>query len=113
MSRFLYNSGVGQPQIKAVNFLPASGALTPEKGDVDVQVDLLDGSRSTFVAATPDQAGPWMEQGGVDYCYSTPVLYVATVDPESVGAAVAAMAQDMGGYWLRYYNSPGGLKRAK
>ena len=77
-----------------------------ETGSVEVGVHFENGGLSTFSAATPDQPALWAEKGKKGFFFGSPVLFVSRLDSACVEAAVAAMASDMGGYWLRYYNSP-------
>lgn len=97
------------PRVASIEFITAADGLAAAGGSVDVQVKLEDGTYSSFVAATPEQPGLWMKGGRADFSFGTPVLFVSRLDRETVGRAVEAMAAEMGGYWLRYYNSLGDL----
>ena len=77
-----------------------------DAGRVQVNVHFENGGVSVFEAATPDQPALWAEKGKKGWFFGSPVLFVSRLDRRSIEAAVAAMAQDMGGYWLRYFNSP-------
>src|SRR6266704_2202626 len=94
------------PRVTEVRFVPSESKLKPESGQAEVQVHFQDGKQSTFIAATPDQPSLWIERGKLGWHFGNPVLFVNRLDRPSVEAAVATMASDMGGYWLRYYNSP-------
>ncbi len=99
-------------RIKTVETIPPLAKLAPERSDADVSVRMEDGSASSFVVATPDKPGDWMEANGKGYSFGTPVLFVSRLDKAGLDSALAAMAQDMGGYWMRYYNSLGDLAGA-
>ena len=92
------------PKVSSIDFLSPLDSLDPSSGDCMVQVSLEDGGRSTFSVATYDRAEAWMKTSSAQSWWSPPVLFVARLDRETVSAAVAAMAAEMGGYWLRYYN---------
>lgn len=96
-------------RVGSIEFISPSEAARPSSGNADVQVGLEDGSFSSFVAATPDQPARWMEEDGQGFSFGTPVLFVGRLDHDAVGEAVVAMAEEMSGYWLRYYNSLGDL----
>lgn len=74
------------------------------RGRTPVRVLFEDGRESRFEAATPAQPADWIKHKG--FSFGPPLLFVARVERPAVEAAVAAMAQEMGGYWLRYYNTP-------
>jgi hypothetical protein len=78
----------------------------PASGECEIRVHLEDGRTSSFLAATFDRPAAWLKSSKTGAYWSAPVLFVARLDPASVRAAVDAMAADMGGYWLRYYNTP-------
>ena len=95
------------PKIRSIKFVRRPES--EEFGSADIQVCFEDGKYSSFVAATPDVAARWMRERGWNFCHGTPVLYVNRLDDDSVRRAVEAMAGEMGGYWLRYFNSLGDL----
>jgi hypothetical protein len=74
------------------------------RGRLPVRVVFEDGRASSFEAAAPGQPSEWIKPKG--FAFGPPTLFVATLDRPSIEGAVAVMAQDMGGYWLRYYNTP-------
>ena len=89
------------PKIASVDFaLPADAS----SGECDLTVSYQDGGSSTFVVATYDRAEYWMKNAKKSAWWSESVLFVARLDRETVREAVDAMAAEMGGYWLRYYN---------
>lgn len=100
------------PRIRSIEFISPVGEEASSGDNADVQVKLEDGSSSSFVAATPDQPGRWMDNDREDFSFGTPTLFIARLEREAVAEAVQAMAQDMGGYWLRYFNSLGDLSAA-
>ncbi|MFA6002624.1 MAG: hypothetical protein WC881_01005 [Elusimicrobiota bacterium] len=92
------------PKIRSIEFLsPLPDPQVP--GGADIRADLEDGSASSFGVLTPDHVAARMNEAGQDFGYGSPVLFVKRVEPECLGRAVEAMAQDMSGFWLRYYNS--------
>ena len=88
-------------RVAAVELLSVSDAAS---GDGRVRVRLEDGRDSVFAVATFDRAEAWMKKAKAKAWWSEPVLFVARLDAASVREAVEAMAAEMGGYWLRYYN---------
>lgn len=91
--------------IRSVEFLSPPSGRDPASNCAEIQVALDGGGSSSFTAATPDQPAGWMSDAKKDFSFGTPVLFVARLDEESLGGAVEAMSREMGGYWLRYYNS--------
>ena len=89
------------PKVAEVSFVPPAD---PASGDCELTVSFEGGGGSTFVAATFDRAEAWMKKSKAKAWWSPPVLFVASLDPATVRAAVDAMAAEMGGYWLRYYH---------
>lgn len=92
------------PKIRSMEFLspePAPGS----PGGADIRVNLEDGSASSFGVLTPEHVSTRMNEAGQDFSYGSPALFVKRMDRECLGRAVEAMAQDMSGFWLRYYNS--------
>lgn len=89
------------PKVAKVSFSPPADTAS---GECELAVSFEDGGGSTFVAATFDRAEAWMKKGKVKAWWSPPVLFVADLETATVRAAVDAMAAEMGGYWLRYYN---------
>ncbi len=94
------------PRIASLDFLdplPASGA-----GQARVRVGLDVGRESVFVAASYDRPAAWTQENRGGFHFSQPVLYVRRLDEATVRAAAAAMAAELGGFWLRYYRSAAG-----
>lgn len=96
------------PRIAFVDFLDSLDRADPASGEARVRVGLEGGRESTFLAATFDRPAAWMKERKLDHWFDEPVLYVRRLDAETVRAAVAAMAADLGGYWLRYYRAAPG-----
>lgn len=94
-------------EVKSLKFIESSSDLGPKK---DLWVELQDSSTSQFHLAQPEEAASWLASGP-GYFFSSPVLFTAGADEESVGEAAVTMASEMGGYWLRYYNSSGRAPR--
>lgn len=95
----------GIPQIRSIEFLQK-----PEGGRAQILVRLEDGSSSSFAVSTPSEPAAALEAGGRGFFFGRPVLFVASLDEASIGEAVNALAADIGGFWLRYYNTPGASK---
>lgn len=96
------------PRIAFVDFLDSLDRKDPASGEARVRAGLEGGRESTFLAATFDRPAVWMKARRLDHWFDEPVLYVRRLDEETVRAAVAAMAADLGGYWLRYYRAAPG-----
>ncbi|HEX4047318.1 MAG TPA: hypothetical protein VH309_05765 [Elusimicrobiota bacterium] len=96
------------PKVAFVDFLDALERLNPGSGETHVRVGLDGGRESSFLVATFDRPEAWMKAGKASHWFAEPVLYVRRLDEATVRAAVAAMAADLGGYWLRYYRSAPG-----
>lgn len=90
-------------RIQSLEFVP--GEPAPERSSAGLKAGLEDGKQSTFFVATPDQPAVWTQEEG--FSFGAPVLFARRLDQETVAEAAQAMAAEMGGYWLRYYNSPG------
>jgi len=90
--------------IEFLDPLPAAGA----SGQARVRVKLEAGRECVFLAATYDRPAAWTKSQKGGFWFSEPVLFARTLDEATVRAAVAAMAAELGGFWLRYYRaSPG------
>lgn len=91
-------------RVRAVELLaPAPRDL--QRGEGALRVSLEEGGECHFPALTPNHVAARMNESGQDFSYGVPSLFVRSFDPESLGVAVGAMAADMSGFWLRYYNS--------
>ncbi len=104
---------MGLSRVAEVCLLAPKSGLHSGSGQSDVEVRFEDGGISSFLAATPDQPALWIQDGKRGWHFGSPVLFVGSLDRACVEKAVQAMAYDMGGYWLRYYNSPQVKKRAR
>ena len=91
-------------RIQSLEFLDPETGLKPESSGTGLRAGLEDGGKSVFFVATADQPGLWLK--AQEFSYGAPVLYVSRLDQETVAEAAQAMAAEMSGYWLRYYNSP-------
>ena len=89
------------PIVASIDF---AAPQDPSSGDSELTVAFEDGGGSTFTVATYDRAEAWMAKAKSSAWWSDPVLFVESLDPPTVRAAVEAMAAEMGGYWLRYYH---------
>ncbi|MCX5795637.1 MAG: hypothetical protein NTY77_09105 [Elusimicrobia bacterium] len=92
------------PRIRNIEFLSAPPE-NRDSGGAEVRVNLEDGSASAFGVLTPSHVGHRMNEAGQDFSYGTPALFVKRLDQEGLAKAAQAMASDMSGFWLRYYNS--------
>jgi len=100
-------------RVRSIKLLRGNARPDSPRDSARIQVRLEDGSLSSFVAATPDCPAARMKTAKQTYSFSTPILFVEKIDEETLGEAVVAMAEEMSGYWLRYYNSPGKPSRAQ
>lgn len=98
------------PRIRSIEFVDAPPE-NPDAGSADIRVNLEDGSASVFGVLTPSHAAHRMNEAGKDFTFGAPALFVRRLDQEGLGKAVEAMAADMSGFWLRYYNSQRGDKK--
>ena len=89
------------PKVASIDYAPPAD---DSSGDCDLTVAFEGGGGSTFKVATYDRAEAWMSEAKSKAWWSEPVLFVSSLDRETVRAAVEAMAAEMGGYWLRYYH---------
>ncbi|HVE14754.1 MAG TPA: hypothetical protein VNI01_15265 [Elusimicrobiota bacterium] len=88
----------------------------PTAGEIRVRIALDDGSETAVLASTPERPRLWVEEGG-GFSFGKPALYLLDLSEASIQAGARALASDLGGYWLRYYNAlgrgPAGKKPAK
>ena len=92
------------PRIRQIELLSAPPENL-DSGGGDMRVHLEDGSASSFGVLTPSHVGHRMNDAGQDFSYGAPALFVKRLDPEGLAKAAEAMAAEMSGFWLRYYNS--------
>src|SRR5579859_3027217 len=95
-------------RVVSLDLLEPLARVDPSSGQARVRVRLEGGGESSFLAATFDRPEAWMKEGKLDHWFGGPVLYVRRLDEGSVREAVAAMAEELGGYWLRYYGAAPG-----
>lgn len=100
-------------KIRSIELSPRAADLDAESGEVKINVGLEDGSASSFPAATFDRPSQWASQDGKDFHFGAPVLFVSRLDQEMLGKAVVAMAEEMSGFWLRYYKTLGPAQARK
>ena len=92
------------PHVRSIEFLsPRPADLS--SGEAEIRVSLEDGSSSAFGILTPDRVALGMDEGGKDFSFGSPALFLKRLDQDCLGRAVESMAAHMGGFWLRYYNS--------
>ena len=88
-----------QCKVSAVEFVePPADTFS---GTAVVRVRLEDGKQSIFTVATMDTPGRWLKEGKSPFRLGKPVLFVRSLQQQAVANAVAWMAADMGGFWLR------------
>ncbi|MBI5883312.1 MAG: hypothetical protein HZB91_09440 [Elusimicrobia bacterium] len=92
-----------QCKVSAVEFVEPPADLS--SGTAVVRVKLEDGKQSVFTVATMDTPGRWLKEAKSPFRLGRPVLFVRSLQQQAVANAVNWMAADMGGFWLRYYNS--------
>lgn len=90
----------GQSEFRSLRFLKQ-----PAGGEAEILVGLGDKGESSFLAAIPARPAAVLRDGE-DFFFGPPALFVAGLDEISIKEAVGAMAGDIGGFWLRYYNRP-------
>ena len=100
------------PVIRRIEFVSPVADLKSESGGADIRVHLEDGSSSTFGVLTPDHVRRRLNDSGKDFSFGHPILFVRRLDEEALGKAIAAMAADMSGFWLRYYNTAPAAKKS-
>jgi len=94
-------------KIRSILLEPKQDAGRAKSGEVRVRISLADGSETSVLAATPEQASVWIQEGGAGYSFGKPALYVQRIDDSYIEEGARALTSDLGGYWLRYYNSLG------
>ncbi len=99
------------PKIDTFEFLTPAKSVSGT-GSHKIEVTMADGTLTSFFVATPDQTKLWADKNKKGYAFGPPILFVRSLDEETVREALDYMAEDMGGYWLRYYNSLRGLSGA-
>ncbi len=82
------------PIVASIDFAPP---VDISSGESELTVAFEDGGGSTFTVATYDRAEAWMTKAKSKAWWSDPVLFVASLDRDTVRAAVDAMAAEMGG----------------
>ncbi len=91
------------PRIKAIKPRDPRAFKDPNASRLEVDVELENGPASRILVRTPSDA---LKDCGerTPYVFGRPVLFVAKIDEATVAEAVSAMAQELSGYWLRYYD---------
>ncbi len=92
------------PRIKAIKPRDAKAFQKAKSGRLELEVELESGPRATILVETPDQVGAQLKKGRTSFSFGRPVLFVRKLDEETVGGAVSAMAEELSGYWLRFYD---------
>lgn len=87
-------------------------AKRAERGaEIAVKISLADGSVVSVLATAPDRPAAWVAAGG-GFSFGKPALFLRGLADGDIQAGASALAQDLGGYWLRYYNSLGRAAKA-
>jgi hypothetical protein len=94
------------PKLASVELLDP--VTDPASGEARVRATLEGGKESVFLAATFDRPEAWMKDKKLDHWFAEPILYVSRLEEPLVREAVAAMAAELGAYWLRYYRAAPG-----
>jgi len=85
-----------------IEFVSPEGDINPENDNVDVHLYLDDGRVYSFLVATPNNIYACMDNEEIDYFFSfPPVLFVRTLDRESVERAIVAVLEER--KWLDIY----------
>lgn len=79
--------------------------------EIAVKISLVDGSVVSVLATDPGRPAAWVA-AGEGFSFGKPALFLRDLGEEGIRAGAAALAQDLGGYWLRYYNSLGRSAKA-
>lgn len=91
------------PRIKAIKPRDPKAFKDPKAGRLEVDVELENGPPACILVRTPASMAKDCSEDS-PFAFGRPVLFVAKIDEASVGEAVSAMAQELSGYWLRYYD---------
>jgi hypothetical protein len=89
--------------IESINYLSDLSAVNPENDNIDVHVKLSDGREFTFVVATPNNLFWCMDNGGKDYFFGEPMLFVKHLTVENITKALDAIVTLDDGRWLKFY----------
>jgi len=91
------------PRIKAIKPRDPKAFSDPKATRLELDIELENGPASRVLVRTPeDLSGDCGAER--PFAFGRPVLFVAKIDEATVGEAVSAMAQELSGYWLRYYD---------
>nr|QYB19057.1 hypothetical protein [Climaconeis cf. scalaris] len=83
--------------------------LDPEDGNIDVFVELENGSKFVLVMATPKNLIYLMDKDKMDFLEpDDPFVIVRSLTKKIIKEAVNSYAKD-NGYWLKYYHFGGGV----
>jgi hypothetical protein len=92
-------------KILAINYLSDLAECNPENDNLDVHIVLEDGREFTFVVSTPNNISWCMENGGVDYFFGEPVVFVKNLTKENIERVMEKIVAEDGGKWLAVYGS--------
>ena len=79
-------------------------SYTGGSGRLELCVELEGGSKARIVVETPDSIDGRLKKQDKGYAFGAPVLFVERLEKEVVEKAVRAMARELSGYWLRFYD---------
>jgi predicted phosphodiesterase len=96
-------------KVKKVEYpTPLSELNDVENDNIDVFVELEDGSSCTVVVSTPKNYYQYMEREGVDYYCGAPDIIVKRLTEENIRNAINKYASD-NAYWLKFYHVAGNI----
>lgn len=87
---------------------PLSTLNNIESGNIDVFVELEDGTNCTVVVSTPQHYYWYMENEKVDYYCGAPDIIVKKLTEENIQKAIIKYASD-NAYWLKFYHVAGSI----
>jgi hypothetical protein len=88
-----------------IEFVSPIEEIEEENDNVDVFLHLDDGRAHSFVVATPNNIYRCMHNGGLDYFFGVPPVFVERMTPENVERALRAIVTEYGGKWLSVYGA--------
>ena len=90
-------------QITNVQYVSPLADENPADGNIDVWIEMEDGSKYSFLVATPNNIYWCMENEGVDYFFGTPPIFVKQLTAENIERALKAFVAEAGGDLLAVY----------
>jgi hypothetical protein len=91
-------------RIESITYPSPLEESDPENDNIDVHVQLDDGSVYSFLVATPNNIFQCMKKEGIDYFFSYPApLLVNRLTSASIETALKALLSGEEKFWLRLY----------